>query len=66
MSEAPIARRVLERVRRQVRSKVTDLAAFREGNAYAGALQSTVAAPDKLQGMHPECCRRHCQRRRIT
>jgi len=53
MSEAPIARRVLERMRRQVRSKVTNLVTFREGNAYAEALQSTVAAPDKLLGTHP-------------
>lgn len=53
MSETPIARRVLERMRRQVRSKVANLAAFREGNAYAEALQNTVAAADKLQKMHP-------------
>ena len=53
MSEAPIARRVLERMRRQVRSKVVDLAAFRDGNANAEALQSTVVAPDKLGELHP-------------
>lgn len=29
MSDPPIARRVLERLRQQVRTKVTDLAAFR-------------------------------------
>jgi hypothetical protein len=53
MSEAPIARRVLERMRRQVRSKVANLAAFREGNEHAEALQKSVVAPDKLQEMHP-------------
>jgi hypothetical protein len=53
MSETPIARRVLERMRRQVRSKVADLAAFREGNAYTVALQDTVAAPATLQTLHP-------------
>lgn len=37
MSDGPIARRVLERMRRQVRSKVANLAAFREDNAYAQA-----------------------------
>jgi hypothetical protein len=52
MSEAPIARRVLERMRRQVRSKVVDLAAFREGSAYAERLQDSVVAPDKLGEMH--------------
>jgi hypothetical protein len=53
MSEAPIARRVVERMRRLVRSKVTNLAAFREGNAYAEALQSTVATPEHLKETHP-------------
>ena len=52
MSETPIARRVLDRMRRQVRSKVANLAAFREGNAYAEALQNSVVAPDKLLEMH--------------
>lgn len=53
MSETPIARRVLERMRRQVRSKVVDLAAFREGNAYAEALQNTMAGPDEMAKTHP-------------
>jgi hypothetical protein len=53
MSESPIARRVLERMRRQIHSKMANLAAFREGNAYAEALQNTVAAPDALKEMHP-------------
>ena len=47
MSEAPIARRVLERMRRQVRSKVVDLAAIRAGNEYAEALQNSVVPPDE-------------------
>jgi hypothetical protein len=53
MSSGPIARRVLDRLRQQVRTKITDLAAFREGNAYAEALQNSVVAADKLQEMHP-------------
>jgi hypothetical protein len=53
MSTGPIARRVLERMRQQVRTKVTNLAAFREGNAYAEALQSSVVAPDQLEDTHP-------------
>lgn len=53
MSEAPIARRVLERMRRHVRSKVVDLAAFREGNEFAEALQNSVLTPDTLKEMHP-------------
>ncbi len=40
-------------MRRQVRAKVANLAAFREGNAYAEALQGTVTAPNKLKEMHP-------------
>src|ERR1700687_601379 len=53
MSETPIARRVLDRMRRQVRSKVANLAAFREGNAYAEALQKSVVAADKRNELHP-------------
>ena len=53
MSEAPIARRVLERMRRQVRSKVASIAAFREGNAFAEALQNSVVTPEMLKEMHP-------------
>src|ERR1035438_8630815 len=53
MSETPIARRVLERMRRQVRPKVANLAAFREGNAYAEALQTSVIPSDKLKKLHP-------------
>jgi hypothetical protein len=52
MSGGPIARRVLERLRHQVRTKVMNLAAFREGNAYAEALQNSVIAADNLQKMH--------------
>jgi hypothetical protein len=53
MSETPIARRVLERMRRQFRSKVANLAAFRDGNAYAEMLQNSGVAPDELKGTHP-------------
>jgi hypothetical protein len=53
MSETPIARRAVERMRRQVRAKVANLAAFREGNAYAEALQNSVVTQDKLQELHP-------------
>ncbi len=53
MSGGPIARRVLERMRQQVRTKVTNLAAFREGNAYAEALQSSVVAREKFEDTHP-------------
>ena len=52
MSEGPIARRVLERMRRPARSKVTNFAAFRDGNAYAEALQNSVIAPEALKDMH--------------
>jgi hypothetical protein len=47
MSEAPIARRVLERMRRQVHSKIVDLAAFKEGNQFAEALQNSVVTPER-------------------
>ena len=53
MSETPIARRVVERMRREVRSKVVNLAAFREGNARAEALLSSVVAAEDLAKTHP-------------
>jgi hypothetical protein len=53
MSETPIARRVLECMRRLVRSKVVDLAAFREGNEFAAALQNSAVPPVTLREMHP-------------
>jgi len=53
MSETPIARRVVERMRRQVRSKVVELAVFREGNEFAESLQNSVARPETLKEMHP-------------
>jgi hypothetical protein len=40
-------------MRRQVRSKVVDLAAFREGNEFAAALQNSVVPPETLREMHP-------------
>ena len=39
MSGAPIAQRVLERMRRPVRSKVVDLSTIRAGNELAGTRQ---------------------------
>jgi uncharacterized protein (DUF1501 family) len=53
MSETPIARRVLECMRRQVRSKVVNLAAIRDGNEFAAALQNSVLPPETLREMHP-------------
>ena len=53
MSETRTVRRVLERMRRQVRSKITNLAAFRDGNAYAEALQKSVLSHQQLQQTHP-------------
>lgn len=49
----PIARRVLERLRQQVRMKVTDLAAFRAGREQAHALQQTVTPREQLAETHP-------------
>lgn len=53
MSEAPIARRVLEAMRRQMGSKVSDLAAFRAGKAAADALQRSVVRPESLKASDP-------------
>ncbi len=53
MSETPIARRVLEAMRRQMGSKVANLEAFRAGKAQAEAMQRSVATPESLQGSHP-------------
>jgi hypothetical protein len=53
MSVGPIARRVLQRIRQQVRSKVVNLDAIREGNARAEALQQSAVTPDNLKDMHP-------------
>ena len=39
-------------MRRQVRLKVANLAAFREGNAYAGELQKWLVAADKRNELH--------------
>jgi hypothetical protein len=53
MSDGPIARRVIERIRRQSRSKLVDLVAFREGNAYAEALQASVTSVEELRKADP-------------
>jgi hypothetical protein len=49
----PITRRVIEALRRQVRMKVVDLAAFRAGHEYAEALQNTVTPKEQLAETHP-------------
>jgi len=53
MSETRTARRVLERMRSEVRSKVANLAAFRDGNAYAEALQKSTQSRQQLREMYP-------------
>jgi hypothetical protein len=53
MSIGPIARRVLQRIGQQVRSKVVNLDAIRDGNACAEALQQSAIKPDNLKDMHP-------------
>jgi uncharacterized protein (DUF1501 family) len=40
-------------LRRQVRSKVVNLAAFRTGNEFAEELQNSVVSPQTLKEMHP-------------
>ncbi len=52
-TQGPIARRVLENLRRQMRLKLTDLAAFRVGQEYAEALQKSVTPKDQLAETHP-------------
>ena len=52
-AKGPIARRVLETLRRQMRLKITDLAAFRAGQEYAAALQKTVTSSEELAEAHP-------------
>lgn len=49
----PIARRVLESLRRQMRMKVADLGAFRVGREHAAALQETVTSREQLAETHP-------------
>ncbi len=52
-AKGPIARRVLDTLRRQLRLKVTDLAAFRAGREYAETLQRTVTPSEALAETHP-------------
>jgi hypothetical protein len=49
----PSTRRVIEALRRQMRMKVVDLAAFRAGQEYAEALQKTVTPKEQLGENHP-------------
>ncbi len=53
IAPGPIARRVLESVRRQMRTKVADLGAFRAGRKDAAALQKTVTPREQLAETHP-------------
>ncbi len=49
----PITRRVIEALRRQMRMKVVDLAAFRSGQEYAEALQKSVTPKEQLAKSDP-------------
>jgi len=49
----PITRRVIEALRRQMRMKVVDLAAFRAGQEQAEALQKSVTPKEQLAKSHP-------------
>ncbi len=49
----PITRRVIEALRRQMRMKVVDLAAFRAGHEYAEALQNSVTPKEQLAETRP-------------
>jgi hypothetical protein len=53
LRHGPITRRVIEAVRRHMRMKVVDLAAFRAGQEYAEALQNTVTPKEQLAKTHP-------------
>lgn len=53
LRHGPIARRVIEAIRRQMRMKVVDLATFRAGQEYAEALQNTVTPEEQLAKTHP-------------
>lgn len=52
-AQGPIARRVLESKRRQMRRRVADLGAFQAGREYAAALQKTVTPSEQLADTHP-------------
>ena len=49
----PITRRVVEAVRRHMRMKVVDFAAFRAGHEQAKALQNSVTPKEQLAKTHP-------------
>ncbi len=49
----PITRRVIEALRRQMRMKVVDLAAFRAGQEHAEALQKSVTPKEQLAKSDP-------------
>lgn len=53
LHHGPITRRVMEALRRQMRMKVVDLAAFRAGQEYAESLQNSVTPKEQLAKTHP-------------
>lgn len=53
IAPGPIARRVLQSLRRQMRTRVADLGAFRAGQEHAAALQETVTSREQLTETHP-------------
>jgi hypothetical protein len=53
LHHGPITRRVIEAVRRHMRMKVVDFAAFRAGQEQAKALQNSVTPEEQLAKTHP-------------
>lgn len=53
LRHGPITRRVIEAVRRHVRMKMVDFAAFRAGQEQAKALQESLTPKEQLAKTHP-------------
>jgi hypothetical protein len=53
LRHGPITRRVIEAVRRHIRMKVVDFAAFRAGQEQAKALQNSLTPKEQLAKTHP-------------
>ena len=53
LHHGPITRRVIEAVRRHMRMKVIDIAAFRAGQEQARALQNSITPKEQLATTHP-------------
>jgi hypothetical protein len=53
LRHGPIARRVIEAVRRHMRMKVVDFAAFRAGQEQAQDLQNSITPKEQLAKTHP-------------